>query len=63
MNLNANTLSTNAMQSFKSSPVGSRNLSEENYPSRIEPCEFELLLQRAAEVLSARARSAQASRS
>jgi hypothetical protein len=66
MNLNANTLNTSPFQSFKSSLVALRNLAEveENHsPSRIEPYEFELLLQRAAEMLNARARNAEESSS
>jgi hypothetical protein len=66
MNLNANSLTTIATQSFECSPVSSRNLieAEESHSrSRIEPCEFELLLQRAVEILGTRTRLTEPSRS
>ena len=66
MNPNTNTVNTNATQSFESSLVSSQNhieIEETHSRSRIEPCEFELLLQRAVEILSARARITEASSS
>ncbi len=64
MNPNTNTVNTNATQSFESSLAPSRNLTEESDSrSQIEPCEFERLLQRAVEILSARARITEASSS
>jgi len=66
MNLNTNTLNADATQSFESSLVSSQNhieIEESHSRSRISPCEFELLLQRAVEILSARAQSTEASSS
>jgi hypothetical protein len=55
-------LNINAMKPLESNPVSSRNLTEEIHSRvRVEPCEFERLLQRAMEILSARAQSAAAS--
>jgi hypothetical protein len=57
-------LDINAMKPLESNPVSSRGLTEEIHsPVRVEPCEFERLLQRAMEILSIRARIAAASRS
>jgi hypothetical protein len=55
-------LSNTAVQPFGSNLVSSQNLAEETHPpARVGPCEFERLLQRAMEILNARARSAAAS--
>jgi hypothetical protein len=55
-------LNDNAMKPLGSNLVSSRELPEEIHSRvRVEPCEFESLLQRAMEILSARARSATAS--
>jgi hypothetical protein len=57
-------LNINATMPLESNSVSSRNLSEEIHSRvRVEPCEFERLLQRAMEILSIRARIAAASRS
>jgi hypothetical protein len=57
-------LNDNAMKPLQGNPVSSPDLTEEN-PSRarVEPSEFESLLQRAMEILNARARAATASSS
>jgi hypothetical protein len=55
-------LNDNAMKPLESNPISSRDLPEEiRSRVRVEPCEFESLLQRAMEILSARARGATAS--
>ena len=55
-------LNDNAIQPVESNLVSSRNLSEETHSRvRVSPYEFESLLQRAMEILSARARTATAS--
>jgi hypothetical protein len=55
-------LSDEAMKQPESNTIPSRELPEENHSRvRVEPCEFERLLQRAMEILSVRARSATAS--
>jgi hypothetical protein len=57
-------LNDNAIKPLESNPVSSPDLPEEIHSRmRVEPCEFECLLQRAMEILSARARSAAASSS
>ncbi len=57
MNLNDKT-----MKLSESNLASSRDLPEEiDSRMRVEPCEFESLLQRAVEILSARAQSASAS--
>jgi hypothetical protein len=57
-------LNDNAMKLLESNPVSLRDLPEETHSRvRVEPCEFESLLQRAMEILSVRARSATASSS
>ncbi len=57
-------LNDNAAQPLDSNLVSSRDLPEETHSGlRVEPCEFESLLQRAMEILSARARGAMASSS
>jgi predicted kinase len=57
-------LNDNAMKPLQGSPVSSRDLAQENHSrTRVEPCEFESLLQRAMEILNARARAATASSS
>jgi hypothetical protein len=57
-------LNDSAMKQLESSPISSRDLPEEIHSRvRVEPCEFESLLQRAMEILSVRARSATASSS
>jgi hypothetical protein len=54
----------NATKSLDSNPASSQDLLEQTDSRvRVEPCEFEELLQRAMEILSARARGATASRS
>ena len=66
MNRNTNTLNADATHSFESSLVSSQShieIEESHSRSRIEPCEFERLLQRAVEILSARARNTEASSS
>jgi hypothetical protein len=57
-------LNDNAMNPLQGNPVSSRDLTEENHSrERFEPCEFESLLQRAMEILNARARAAMTSSS
>jgi hypothetical protein len=52
-------LNDNATKQLESNPLSSRDLREEIQSCVcVEPCEFESLLQRAMEILSARARSA-----
>jgi hypothetical protein len=54
----------NATKRLDSNPASSQDVHEQTDSRvRVEPCEFEKLLQRAMEILSARARSATASRS
>jgi len=54
----------NATKPLDSNPASSQDLPElADSRVRVEPCEFESLLQRAMEILSARARGATASRS
>ena len=54
----------NATRPLDSNPASSQDLPElGDSRVRVEACEFEKLLQRAMEILSARARSASASRS
>jgi hypothetical protein len=54
----------NAIQPLESNPVSSRELPDEFHSHvRVEPCEFERLLQRSMEILSIRAQGAAASRS
>ncbi len=54
----------NATKPLESNLASSRDLPEENHSRvRVEPCEFESLLQRAMEILSDKARSATPSRS
>jgi len=54
----------NATKPPESNPISSQDLpARTDSRVRVEPCEFESLLQRAMEILSARARSATASRS
>jgi len=49
---------------LESSPISSHDLAEEIQSRvRVEPCEFEKLLQRAMEIVGARARGATASSS
>jgi hypothetical protein len=53
-----------AKKPIENNAVSSRNFSEEiDSRVRVEPCEFENLLQRAMEILTSRERSATASRS
>ncbi len=55
-------LNDNAVKLLESNLVSSRSLSEETHSRvRVSPREFESLLQRAMEILSARARTATAS--
>ncbi len=64
MSPNSKTRTANATQSFESSPMSSRSsveLEENLSRTRLQPREFELLLQRAVEILNARARGAEAS--
>jgi hypothetical protein len=57
-------LNDNAMNPLQGNAVSSRDLMEENHSrARVEPCEFESLLQRAMEILNARARAAMTSSS
>jgi hypothetical protein len=59
MNLNDNVIAP-----IESNPVSSRGIPEETHSGvGVEPSEFESLLQRAMEILSARARNATASSS
>jgi len=54
----------NATKPVESNPISSQGLPEKTHSGvRVEPCEFESLLQRAMEILSARARGATASSS
>ncbi len=54
----------NETKPLESTPDSAQDLPERTDSRvRVEPCEFESLLQRAMEILSARARSATASRS
>jgi hypothetical protein len=54
----------NATKSQDRNPASSQDVPERaDSRVRVEPCEFESLLQRAMEILSARARGATASRS
>ena len=57
-------LNENATKPPENNPFSSRDLPEEMpLRARVEPCEFESLLERAMEILSAKARSATASNS
>jgi hypothetical protein len=57
-------LNEKAIKPLKSNLVSPPDLPEENSSRvRVEPCEFESLLQRAMEILSLRAQSATVSRS
>ncbi len=57
-------LNDNSMKAVETKPVSAPNLPERtNARVRVEPCEFERLLQRAVEILSIRAQSATLSRS
>jgi hypothetical protein len=57
-------LNENSIKHVEINPISSRSLPEEIHMHlRVEPCEFERLLQRAMEILTIRAQSATASRS
>jgi hypothetical protein len=57
-------LNDNAIGAIESNPVSSPGIPEETHSGvGVEPSEFESLLQRAMEILSARARNANASSS
>jgi hypothetical protein len=57
-------LNENVTNSLESNAVSSRDLPDESHTRvRVEPWEFESLLQRAIEILSIRAKSATASQS
>lgn len=58
------TMNDKAIKPLKSNLVSSPDLPEENSSRvRVEPCEFESLLERAMEILSLRAQTATVSRS